>query len=228
MDNKNLQMNKIIFKSKKEVTEFLKEKGIDTSNWTEEKWQSINQSQAEIHMQALAEAMWDAMNESTPKQLKSGEWHLPFSDKINDSKLAQSISPNKALIYNNLTLEDLRLKVCTSRCARLSYMTFDGEIDYEKDIQLHDRLLADKHMSPFEHCARAMSDLEYFAFVKGEYPTVEDSIGIVNYELYPKVAVGLFEQMGYEGINPKNPDIYGWCNNFKGFIPYRYLIENKY
>ena len=23
-----------------------------------------------------------------------------------------------------------------------------------------------------------------------------------------------------------NYEDYGWCNNFKGFIPYRYLIEN--
>ena len=59
-------MSKVIFKSRKEASEFLKEKGIDTSNWTEEKWQSINKSQAEIHIQALAESMWDAMNESTP------------------------------------------------------------------------------------------------------------------------------------------------------------------
>ena len=32
-------------------------------------WLQINSSQTEIHMQALAEAMWDAMNESTPKKL---------------------------------------------------------------------------------------------------------------------------------------------------------------
>ena len=71
-------MNKITFKSRKEASEFLKEKGIDTSNWSEEKWQSINHSQAEIHIQALAEAMYDAMNESVPKELKANEFHLPF------------------------------------------------------------------------------------------------------------------------------------------------------
>ena len=36
-----------------------------------------NKSQAEIHIQALAEAMWDAMNESTPRKLEEGEWHIP-------------------------------------------------------------------------------------------------------------------------------------------------------
>ena len=71
-------MSKITFRSRKEVTEFLKEKGIDTSNWTEEKWQSINKSQAEIHIQALAETMWNQFQESKPKLLKVDEYHLPF------------------------------------------------------------------------------------------------------------------------------------------------------
>ena len=66
------------FSSRKEVTEFLSTKGIDTSNWSEEKWLSINTGQAEIHMMALAEAIWDAVNESTPRELKAGEWHIPF------------------------------------------------------------------------------------------------------------------------------------------------------
>ena len=39
-------------------------------------------SGAEIHIQALAEAMWVAMNESTPKLLQAEEWHIPFGDKI--------------------------------------------------------------------------------------------------------------------------------------------------
>lgn len=189
-------MNKIQFKTRKEVSTFLKEKNIDTTNWTEEKWQSINKSQAEIHIQALAEAMWDAYNESIPKQLKSGKWHLPFSDKINDGELAQVISPNEALIYSNISLQELRLKVCVSRCARLSYMTFDGKIDYEKDIKLHDQLLESKHYSPFEHCARAMSEDE---------------------EAY------LYRSVGQ---NPEHFET-GWCNNFRGWIQYRYLIENK-
>ena len=71
-------MNKIQFKTRKEVSAFLKERNIDTTNWTEEKWQSINKSQAEIHIQALAEAMWNEYNGSDPKQLKVGEYHVPF------------------------------------------------------------------------------------------------------------------------------------------------------
>ena len=159
-------MNKIQFKSRKETSEFLKTKGIDTSGWTEEKWQSFNTSQAEIHIQALAEAMWDAQNESTPKELQAGEWHIPFGDNIMMSILDQQ---DIAIKFPSIdSVEDLKIRIATARCARLSYMTFDGEIDYEKDIQLHDKLLADGHMSPFEHCAQVPSQDEYDTSLKGK------------------------------------------------------------
>lgn len=47
-------------------------------------WFNINQGQAEIHMMALAEAIYDAMQESTPKQLKAGEYHIPMIEVIED------------------------------------------------------------------------------------------------------------------------------------------------
>ena len=48
-----------------------------------------NTSQAEIHIQALAEAMWDVYNESTPKELKSGEFHLPFIEIEEDLEITK-------------------------------------------------------------------------------------------------------------------------------------------
>ena len=156
-----------------------------------------NKGQAEIHMGALAEAMWDAMNESTPKELEEGEWHIPFGDKIVEDDLLPILYKVNA-DPGEMTFQ--KMKIATARCARLSYMTFDGEIDYEKDLKLHDTLLESQHMSPFEHCARAMSEEEYDKFFKGEIPN-----SFVN-----------------------NPFGLGWCNNYKGFIQYRYLIENHY
>ena len=47
-----------------------------------------------------------------------------------------------------------KIKISVARCARLSYNTFDGEINYEKDIKLHDQLLGSKHLSPFEHVCK--------------------------------------------------------------------------
>lgn len=162
-------------------------------------WLKINQSQAEIHMQALAECMWDAYNESKPKQLKEGEWHIPFGDQMDSQMLYFYSNDGDHQTDEELKKEFLfnKLKVAIARCARLSYMTFEGEIDYEKDIKLHDTLLKSGHMSPFEHVTRAMTNNEYYEFFKGE---VKD---------------------------PKYYNGNGWCNNFKGFIPYRYLIENN-
>jgi len=193
-----------------------------------------NKSQAEIHIQALAEAMWDKMNESTPKRLYPGQWHLPFSDKIDFIELARKsdvpqdfydteCSPDDAepnsFYYD--WLEKYVLKVCTARAARLSYATHDGEIDYKKDIRLHDQLLESKHFSCFEHVARCMSDTEYYSFVKGQYPTIATERGITNFEHTP-----VFYNEDDLAVNPGNNDIYGWCNNFRGWIQYRYLIEN--
>ena len=205
-----------------------------------EEWQSINTSQAEIHIQALAEAMWDAINESTPKKLKAGEWHIPFGDNIqpgiveyaeyySNQGTKQIEYPSGKILREGKSPEESNLefniKVATACCARLSYMTFDNKIDYEKDIQLHDMLLKEGHFSPFEHCARTMSDLEYYSFIKGKYPTVRDGYGIINYEMMPisEDDTGL---VGFKGVNPHNSDIYGWCNNFRGWVQYRYLIEN--
>ena len=90
----------------------------------------------------------------------------------------------------------LKLKISTARCARLSYMTFDGEIDYEKDIELHDRLLADGHASPFEHVSRCLTEKEYNTLGKMILDPVKGYI---------------FEK--------------GWVDNFKGFVSYRRILN---
>lgn len=188
-------MNKIQFKTRKDVSAFLKEKNIDTTYWSEEKWLNIDKSGAEIHIQALAESMWDARNESTPQELKAGEWHIPFGENLNKQfiNISEQI-PSEATI-----------KISTARCARLSYMTFDGDIDYQKDIDMHDKLLKDRHGSPFEHCARTMTEEEYYTYTKGQ-ATYIDSEGMnLGYQYFPESANG-------------------WCDNFRGFVSYRKLL----
>ena len=71
-------------------------------------------------------------------------------------------------------------------------------------IELHDKLVVSDppHSSPMEHCARAMAEEEYYRFKKGESPIQESE-------------------------NNLNEEMFGWCNNLKGFISYRYMVDNK-
>jgi hypothetical protein len=121
--------------------------GSDLDAWPHEDeswWQSINKGQSEIHMMALAEAMWVGYNKSIPQKLKEGEWHMPFNSSTS-------------------------VKIATARCARVSYTVVgeeDKEYDYQNDIKLHDRLAESGHWSPFEHCARVMDEVEYKNYSK--------------------------------------------------------------
>ena len=169
------------FKSRKEAAkEFLEKGNINTSTWSDMDWRKLNKGQAEIHMMALAEEIYDAVNESTPKQLQAGEWHIPM---ISDSE-SLKLSTND------------QIKLSVGRAANTSYTVVgDGkELTLEHAIKIHDKCKELNHSSVFEHCARAMSNAEYESFYKG--------------------------QIGLGGES-------GWCNNFKGFIPYRYFIDNN-
>lgn len=90
--------------------------------------------------QVLAYRMLAQYLANEPRHVHWGGWHIPEFD---GSKWTGSLDTN--------------LKIATARCARLSYLTFDGDYSPEKDIELHDRLAASGHWSPFEHCAQAVN-----------------------------------------------------------------------
>ena len=197
-----------VFKSKKDCVNFINSQGnnIKVEDYDEIHWLKWNTSQAEIHIQKIAEMMLDAYNESKPKQLDAGEFHIPFGDRIDLISWLDIVNDDGHLDgdldeQDRLFIID-KLKISTARCARLSYTTLgdNPKIDYKADIKLHDKLLKSKHLSCFEHCARAMSEEEYESFYKVEG---------VNKE--------------HTGLNENK----GWCNNYRGFINYRYLVENE-
>ena len=191
------------FRSRKDTSAYLLTKGINTKNWTEEKWLSINKGQAEIHMMALAEAIWDALNESTPQVLRPGQWHIPYEDKI----LIEEVEKSIGLVPGGLSLETfnrIKIKISTAMCARESYTTLGDEKEFtiEKQIALHDKLVQSdpKHWSPTEHCAKAMTDDDWESYYRGAGAN-EDYYG--------------------------REENHGWCRNFKGFIQYREILENE-
>lgn len=87
----------------------------------------------------LAEQMLEAHNNSVPKILRKGQWHLPL---VLDEEFEK---------YEEV--RD-RIKFSVARCARVSYLNHDKSApDFKKDTKLHDVLLSNGHMSPFEHQA---------------------------------------------------------------------------
>lgn len=93
---------------------------------------------AQPEIRLLAEEMKKCMDASTPEELTHYDWHLPYLTDGEVSKFDK----------------DTALKISSARCARVSYLNHDmSSPDPEADIQLADRLLSARHMSPFEHQA---------------------------------------------------------------------------
>lgn len=125
--------------------------------------------------QDLAYKMLDIYQLSEPNKLKAGEWHIPFGDNMNEQRLVDCDAFAKETEGMALGLGDgykdyislFKRKIATARCARISYLNFDGKDDYNKDIELHDILAKSGHWSPFEHSAMALSTSEYSGNFKG-------------------------------------------------------------
>lgn len=124
---------------------------------------------AEIHIQKLAYVMLEELNNSTPKLLQPGEWHIPFGDRMDETQISELINvlcpiqPASVNWYQDM-VQNIKIKIATARCARVSYTVVgeEGKTDnYSNDVKLHDRLLSMGHLSPFEHCARTMSEEEF-------------------------------------------------------------------
>lgn len=91
---------------------------------------------AQPEFSILAHMMLEEYNKNSPSPLATGQWHIPFEDRMPEG-----------------VTEDEKLQIAVARCARVSYMTFDGKIDKDKDLDLFNMLKKSGHFSPFEHVA---------------------------------------------------------------------------
>ncbi len=109
---------------------------------------------AQPEIKVLAENMWRVYNESRPKALQPGEWHLPYIDE-EDEELSTAIM-NYHLQYGTY-IDELNIKCSVARCARVSYLSFETgrKPTLEEDLKLYDRLMGAQplHASPAEHQA---------------------------------------------------------------------------
>lgn len=119
---------------------------ISATEW--ENWIKLRMSEdsAQDEVLILATRMLKATLESTPVRRRI---HLPF-------------------VPLDVWSDDSALDVAMSaaRCARVSYSN-NRLKDREKDMRLAARLLQNKHMSPFEHCAFPMQNPDMYANFKG-------------------------------------------------------------
>lgn len=132
---------------------------------------------AQPEIQALAYKMLEEYNKSEPKQLKVGEWHIPFGDNIQIPKIMEILSKGIEMeSLNGFDLENpneimkmIGIKISIARCARVSYFNYEGKDDYEADIKLCDRLFGNipRHLSPTEHVAQATDDDKFIANFRG-------------------------------------------------------------
>lgn len=100
---------------------------------------------AEPHFQNLAYKVRSTYDNSTPRQWKWGDWHLPLVTGYDYEHLAP-----------DFTLDQIA-KISAGRCARVSYLTHEGKRDPEEDLKLCERLATHQpmHASPLEHPAQA-------------------------------------------------------------------------
>ncbi len=97
---------------------------------------------AEIHIQIVAKGVRSCLDTSQPVIRNKGEWHLPY------------IHPYEVELYP----PEILCKMSVARCARVSYLTHDGQHNYKKDLELYEKLVQGSgfgHWSPHEHVCEA-------------------------------------------------------------------------
>lgn len=89
-------------------------------------------------------------------RIKRSELKQLAQDKLGDDSIK---SQNKVLVM-----------ISTALAARISYTVVGNEkdIDYRKQLDLHDRLITLNHSSPLEHCALCVTTEEYNENFKGK------------------------------------------------------------
>lgn len=163
-------------------------------------------AQPEIAM--LAHKMYQAREDSKPKLLKEGQYHLPYVDSIDyvegDGGYGEYENDQwYHLNGNGISLEEA-IRISAASCAAQSYRT--ESMTLEKANKIFDMLVKDKtlHASPFENIAT---------------PIHYTNKGMMINEKNP-----VTWQKGITHIDRKGNLHSG---NFKGWIQYRHLLDNN-
>ncbi len=125
---------------------------------------------AQPEFQKIARMIREAFDESEPRELEEGQWHLPLvtADQFNDAEINDDW--------------EYWAHVSAGRCCRWSYgvdpLKAMAELPYDSYARA-ERLLESFHMSPFEHQARPfmVTELKWLAhtqwMLRADAPTEE-------------------------------------------------------
>lgn len=121
---------------------------------------------AQPEIRCAAELIQEAYNSSTPKKLGAGEWHTPY---ILDDEQEWSWEEKK--------------RISAARCARVSYLTQNGERDPAEDLKLYERLVSadPPHASPLEHVA---TPFEFDAYRAPQLGNFDHWLQLRHYDKY--------------------------------------------
>lgn len=139
---------------------------LSSTNWRNfETLRDHKDAQPEIR--ELANCIIRARDESTPRLLRLGDWHLPYIMPEDESRFAAwdhdgslFAEIDEHIDGHGLWFEHRRdllaCMVSAARCARASYRTVEGKpTDFNDDLKLFKRLVVTQpvHASPTEHQA---------------------------------------------------------------------------
>lgn len=157
----------------------------------------------------LAYKMYQAMQESKPIKLKTGEWHLPYVNIGWNGKGEMCYADDD---FNFVELEQA-IKLSAASCASVSYRT-EG-MTLEKADKIFDMLIKAEvvHSSPLEHCATPVS--KEVEIENSDYLTV----GFINKASDPNT--------WEDGITHMNKQGELCSGNLRGFIQYRHLLPKN-
>lgn len=168
-----------------------------------------NHEDAQPEIKELARLMWEALQASTPVQLKAGDWHTPYygdgywKDDSHSEKYATHqwlVDPMDREDFDCVTLRDA-LAISSSCCAQVSYRKLDDTL--EKAQMVYQRLVESEpvHASPFEHCATPMQ--------------------------WDKICKDAMQQGWEEGVTHVDRNGKFWSGNLIGWVQYRQLIPGN-
>lgn len=150
---------------------------------------------AQPEMRRLAESMWIARDTSLPRELKHGQWHLPYvsdgeMNGLVGNTMLMDIHGDEALPQGPASLYwGTLLKLSVARCARVSYRSFETgkRSTHLEDGALFNRLKESGHWSPFEHQATP-DDRKDWASKRYIYP--EEHGNFIGWRQYRKMIPG--------------------------------------